>query len=366
MSRMNEILHVRPDDMDCTVQAGVTLQRLNAELRATGLFFPVDPGAKQATLGGMAATRASGTTTVRYGSMRENVINVSAVMASGAVVRTARRARKSAAGYDLTHLLVGSEGTLGIVTELTLKLYGVPETVLSAVASFATIEGACRATMSAIQSGLGIARVELLDDVQIHCVNTQSGLHLEVRPTLFLEFHGASAACQSDFEAFAAIAKEEGGGSMQSTCDEQGRRQLWKARNDAFWSVKSAWPGRQLLVTDVAVPLSKLAAAVSETAADIRDSRLTAPIVGHVGDGNFHCIVVVDPLDGDEVRRVETFLERLVARALSYDGTATGEHGVGQGKRRFMAAEHGLGLDVMRTIKAALDPHGIFNPGKVF
>lgn len=365
-SRMNKVLAVRPADMDCTVQAGVTLQRLRQELRDTGLFFPVDPGSEDATLAGMAATRASGTTTVRYGSMRDNVVNVTAVLASGEVIRTAKRARKSASGYDLTRLLVGSEGTLGLITDLTLRLYGVPEKVLSAVAGFETVEGACRASTLAIQSGLGVARLELLDAMQIQCVNACSRLDLALLPTLFVEFHGSALSCSSDFEAFAAIAQGEGGRGIASATDDAGRKQLWKARHDAFWSVKTTWPGKQVIVTDVAVPLSKLAQTVMETVADISDSRLTAPIVGHVGDGNFHAIVVVDPADGDEMLRVEAFLDRLVARALSHDGTATGEHGIGQGKRRFMMAEHGAGVDVMKSIKAALDPLGIFNPGKLF
>jgi D-lactate dehydrogenase (cytochrome) len=365
-SKMNSVLEIRANDLDCTVQAGVTLQRLNVELRATGLFFPVDPGADQATLGGMASTRASGTATVRYGSMRDNVINVTAVMASGEILRTARRARKSSAGYDLTRLLVGSEGTLGLITELTLKLYGVPETILAATASFATVEGACRASTLAIQSGLCLARIEFLDAVQMQCVNARSALGLDNLPTLFLEFHGSSPACRADFESFETIAAAHGGHGIVSAAGETGRKQLWRARHDAFWSVKETWPGRDVLVTDVAVPLSHLAQAVTETAADIQSSGLTAPIVGHVGDGNFHAIVVVNPSDQGEIAAVEAFLERLVARAQALDGTATGEHGIGQGKRRYMAGEHGPGLAVMRAIKQALDPLEIFNPDKMF
>ena len=365
-SRMNKVLDIRPDDMDCTVEAGVTLSQLNTELRATGLFFPVDPGAEHATLGGMAATRASGTTTVRYGSMRDNVINVTAVLASGDVVRTARRARKSASGYDLTGLLVGSEGTLGLMTELTLRLHGVPETIVSAVAAFDTTEGACRAATLAIQSGLCLARIELLDEVQLRCLNTRANLGLDEVATLFLEFHGSAANCQADVRTFETIAGGEGGRGVTSAGDPASRKLLWRARHDAFWAVKSSWPGKQVVVTDVAVPLSKLAAAVTETAADIRETQLIAPIVGHVGDGNFHAIVVVDPANAAEVARVEAFLERLVARALAYDGTATGEHGIGQGKRRFLAAEHGAAADMMRVIKRSLDPLEIRNPDKIF
>jgi D-lactate dehydrogenase (cytochrome) len=365
-SRMNKILEVRPDDLDCTVEAGVTLQQLRQELRATGLFFPVDPGADSATLGGMASTRASGTMTLRYGSMRDNVVSLTAVMASGEIIRTARRARKSSSGYDLTRLLVGSEGTLGLITELTLKLYGVPEMILAASATFDSIDAACRASTLAIQSGLCLARIELLDEVQMQCVNAYSGLNHDTSPTLFLEFHGSAAACASDYENFKDIALGEGARGHGSASADADRKRLWQARHDAFWSVKAAWPGREVLVTDVAVPLSQLARAVTETAADIKSSALIAPIVGHVGDGNFHAIVVVNPLDTSEVARVEAFLERLVARALALDGTVTGEHGIGQGKRRFLTAEHGAAVEVMRTIKRTLDPLEIFNPDKMF
>jgi D-lactate dehydrogenase (cytochrome) len=364
-SRMNRVLAVRPEDLDCTVEAGVTRVRLNQELRDSGLFFPVDPGAEDATLGGMAATRASGTTTVRYGSMRENVVNLTAVLASGEVIKTAQRARKSSAGYDLTRLLVGSEGTLGLITELTLKLYGVPETVLAAVAVFESLEGACRAAIGAIQSGLALARIELLDAAQIKAVNAYSKLELAETPTLFLEFHGAGPACLNDLEAFRALAADEGLAELKSASDDAGRRNLWKARHDALWAVKYLGAGREVVVTDVAVPLSNLAAAVRETSEDVKRTGLLAPIVGHVGDGNFHAIVVFDAADTTESARVEGFLDRLVARALAYDGTATGEHGIGQGKRRHMQKEHGAGLSVMRAIKHALDPLNILNPGKI-
>ena len=364
-SRMNRVLAVRPEDLDCTVEAGVTRLRLNQELRDSGLFFPVDPGAEDATLGGMAATRASGTTTVRYGSMRENVVNLTAVLASGDIVKTAQRARKSSAGYDLTRLLVGSEGTLGLITELTLKLYGVPESVLAAVAVFESLEGACRAAIAAIQSGLGLARIELLDAAQIKAVNAYSKLELTETPTLFLEFHGAGLACLNDLETFRGLAADEGLAELKSASDEAGRRTLWKARHDALWAVKYLGAGREVVVTDVAVPLSNLAAAVRETADDVVRTGLLAPIVGHVGDGNFHAIVVFDAVDTTECARVEAFLDRLVARALAYDGTATGEHGIGQGKRRYMQQEHGAGLGVMRAIKHAFDPLNILNPAKI-
>lgn len=366
LTHMNKILAVRPDDMDCTVEAGVTLQQLNAELKSTGLFFPVDPGAEYATLGGMAATRASGTTTVRYGSMRDNVISVTAVMPTGDIVRSARRARKSAAGYDLTRLLVGSEGTLGIITDLTLKLYGVPETVLGAIAAFDDVGAACRAAIAGIQSGLNLARVELLDAAQVRCVNARARLGLEEVPTLFLEFHGSSASCLSDFDSFKSMAMDEGGRDLRAAADEAGRRHIWKARHDAFWAVKTSWPGKDVLVTDVAVPLSHLAEAVAQTAQDIEAHGLTAPIVGHIGDGNFHAIVVFDRSNPAELSKVEQFLDRLVARALAHDGTATGEHGIGQGKMRYLTDELGPGVNVMRQIKRAIDPSNILNPGKIF
>lgn len=365
LSRMNSLLEIRPDDMDCTIAAGITLETLRQSLRHTGLFFPVDPGAGEATLGGMASTRASGTTTVRYGSMRDNVVSLTAVMPTGDVIRTARRARKSAAGYDLTRLLIGAEGTLGIITELTLRLSGIPAAIIGAVASFETIAGACRAATLAIQSGLSVARIELLDAVQIACVNAKANLALAEAPTLFVEFHGSEAACRADCATFSEIADGEGGSQLKWAAAEDERRALWRARHDAFWAVKEMWPGREAVVTDVAVPLSKLADIVAETAEDIRAHGLDAPIVGHVGDGNFHAILMLDPNDTEMRASAERFVDRLAARALAYDGTVTGEHGIGQGKRRYMATEHASALDTMRAIKAALDPLGIMNPGKI-
>ncbi|MGL4395031.1 MAG: FAD-binding oxidoreductase [Hyphomicrobium sp.] len=364
-SRMNRVLEIRPHDLDCTVEAGVSRERLNQELRATGLFFPVDPGTSSATLGGMTATRASGTTTVRYGSMRENVVSLTAVMANGDVVKTAGRARKSSAGYDLTRLLVGSEGTLGLITEVTVKLYGVPETVLAAVAPFETLAGACRTVTQAMQCGLSLARIELLDPATLAAVNAHAKLGLPECPTLFLEFHGSAESCAKDLQTFEQLAADEGGTGVRSATDDDGRRALWKARHDALWAVKAHWPGREVIVTDVAVPLSHLAEAVSETADDVARSGLIAPIVGHVGDGNFHAIVSFDGSSAAERHAVEAFLDRLVTRALRLQGTATGEHGIGQGKRKYMYAEHGPGVDVMCAIKTALDPNGILNPGKI-
>jgi D-lactate dehydrogenase (cytochrome) len=362
---MAGVLNVNEQDLDCVVQPGISRKALNDYLRDTGLFFPIDPGAEEATLGGMAATRASGTNAVRYGTMRENVLNVTAVMADGSVVKTGTRARKSAAGYDLTRLLVGSEGTLGIITELTVRLYGVPETILAAVCPFKSLEGACNATIQAIQLGLGLARVELLDEVQVHAVNVHSKTSFEEVPTLFLEFHGSPVSARDMVESFQAIAEEEGAIRFDWAEREEDRRALWKARHEAYWAVRSTWPGKDTLATDVCVPISRLAECVMETKRDIEKNGLIAPIVGHVGDGNFHTSPVFDPADEGEKRKIEEFLGRLSERAIQMEGTCTGEHGVGQGKIKYLRAEHGAGLDVMRQIKTALDPNDLFNPGKI-
>lgn len=364
LSQMNNILAVHHEDLDCVVEPGVTREQLNGHLRDTGLFFPVDPGA-DATLGGMAATRASGTNAVRYGTMRDAVLNLTAVMADGSILRTARRARKSSAGYDLTHLLIGSEGTLGIITELTLRLYGIPEAILSAVCPFDTIEGACDATISAIQLGLGLARIELLDGVQIEACNAHSNLDLRPVPTLFVEFHGTPASAREQVDTFAGIAAENGGGDYQWAERVEDRNALWAARHDAYWAARTYRPGAQVIVTDVCVPISRLAECVIETQKDIAELGLVAPIVGHIGDGNFHVLPLIDMDNAQEVKAARGFLDRLVARALAMDGTCTGEHGVGIGKKKYMKAEHGSGVDVMRAIKKTLDPHNIFNPGKV-
>jgi D-lactate dehydrogenase (cytochrome) len=365
-ARMNRVLAVNERDLDCVVEPGVSRKQLNDYLRDLGLFFPVDPGAEEATIGGMAATRASGTTAVRYGTMRENVLNVTVVMADGSVVKTAQRARKSAAGYDLTRLLVGSEGTLGIITELTVRLYGVPEKVLSAVCPFATLEGACNAVIQSIQLGLGVARMELLDIMQIRAVNQYAKLGLEEKPTLFLEFHGTEAGARDQVENFKAIADSEGALRFDWAEKEEDRRRLWKARHDAYWAIKAVWPGRDAFATDVCVPISRLAECVVETQKDIEALGLIAPIVGHVGDGNFHTSPVFDRNNPKEMAAIETFLERLTKRAIAMEGTCTGEHGVGQGKAKYLKAELGDGLAVMRSIKAALDPLDILNPGKIF
>ena len=365
LSRMNRILALHEEDLDCVVEPGVTRKALNDHLRDQGLYFPIDPGAA-ASLGGMAATRASGTNDVRYGTMRDNVLSLTAVLADGALLKTGRRARKSASGYDLTHLLIGSEGTLGIITELTLKLHGIPETILSAVCPFATLEGACNATIIAMQMGLPLARIELADEVQIKAYNAYSHLTLAEQPTLFLEFHGSATAAREQVETFAEIARGQGGGQFAWAERHEDRSKLWQARHDAYWAARDLRPGAEVVTTDVCVPISALAACVGETRADIDRTGLLAPIVGHVGDGNFHVMPLFDAGSAEERRAVQGFLDRLTERALLMQGTCSGEHGVGQGKIRYLAQEHGAGVDVMIAIKKALDPLNILNPGKIF
>jgi D-lactate dehydrogenase (cytochrome) len=302
---------------------------------------------------------------VRYGTMRENVINVTAVMADGSVIRTARRARKSSAGYDLTKLLVGSEGTLGIMTEVTVKLYGIPESILAAVCPFETVDGACNAVIMAIQLGLGLARMELIDEATVRILNEQAKLNLPVKPMLFLEFHGTEAGTRDQVRIFEEIARGEGAIGFDWAEKEEDRRRLWKARHESYWSVKTAHPGREAIATDVCVPISRLAECVTETMADIRASGLSAPIVGHIGDGNFHTMPMVDMANPKEIAAAEALIEKMAKRAIAMDGTCTGEHGVGQGKIKYLKAEHGAGLAAMRAIKQALDPLDIFNPGKI-
>jgi D-lactate dehydrogenase (cytochrome) len=364
-SRMNRVLAVNERDLDCVVEPGVSRKQLNDHLHDTGLFFPIDPGAEEATIGGMAATRASGTTAVKYGTMRDNVLNITAVLADGSVVKTAQRARKSAAGYDLTRLLVGSEGTLGIITELTVRLFGIPERILSAACPFGTLEGACNAVIQSIQLGVGAARMEIVDEVTIRAVNNHSKLALEEKPTLFLEFHGTEASARDQVEQFRQIAEAEGAIRFDWAEREEDRRRLWKARHEFYWAVKTTWPGRDALATDVCVPISRLAQCLLETQEDITALGLIAPIAGHAGDGNFHTQPMFDRANPEEMAAVETFLDRLAKRAIAMGGTCTGEHGVGQGKAKYLKAELGDSLAVMRAIKAALDPLDILNPGKI-
>lgn len=363
-SRMNRILAVNNDDLDCTVEPGVTREDLNRHLRDSGLFFPIDPGAN-ASLGGMAATRASGTNAVRYGTMRDNVISLTAVMADGRAIKTASRARKSSAGYDLTRLMVGSEGTLGIITSLTIRLAGIPQAISGGVCPFPSVEAACNAVIMTIQMGIPVARIELVNQLQMRAMIAYSKLNYPESPCLFLEFHGSESGVAEQAETFGSIAQEFGGGPFLWTSVAEERNELWKARHNAYWSAQSLRPGAKALSTDVCVPISRLAECIAETEADIQRSGLIAPIVGHVGDGNFHVLVLMNPDDSAEIEAAEEFVTRLNARAIAMEGTCTGEHGVGQGKMGFLRQEIGDGVDFMQAIKQALDPNDIMNPGKI-
>ncbi|MCM2449415.1 FAD-binding oxidoreductase [Agrobacterium vitis] len=348
-TRMDKVLEVNAEDLDCTVQPGVTREALNTYLRDTGLFFPIDPGAN-ASIGGMASTRASGTNAVRYGTMKDNVMALTVVTANGEEIRTAHRARKSSAGYDLTRLFVGAEGTLGVITSITLKLQGIPEKIGGGVCAFADVKSACDAVIMTIQMGIPVARIELLDAMQVRACNAYSNLSLPERPTLFLEFHGTEQTVALQAAQFAAIAEEYGAEDLRFTSDPQERAQLWKARHNAYWAGRALAPELAGLSTDVCVPISKLAECVAETQADIAETGLLAPIVGHVGDGNFHLLILFDDKDTENVDKVEAFMARLNDRALAMDGTCTGEHGVGQGKMSYLEAELGGALDVRRQV----------------
>lgn len=365
LMHMDQVLRVNAEDLDCTVQARVTRKQLNEFIKDQGLFFPIDPGA-DASLGGMAATRASGTNAVRYGTMRENVLGLTVVLADGRIIRTARRARKSAAGYDLTRLFVGSEGTLGIITEVTLKLYGVPEAMAAAVCSFDSLEGAIDTVIQTIQLGVPVARIELLDDVQMGAVNSFSQLDYPVKDTLFLEFHGSEAGVKEQAETVQAIAAENSGGEFKWATKPEDRNKLWAARHDVTYATKALRAGAEVWATDVCVPISRLAECILETKKDLADSFLMAPLVGHVGDGNFHLGFVIKREEEHETKEAERLNDRLVMRAIAMDGTCTGEHGIGLGKMKFLTAEHGEGVSVMRSIKKSLDPKNIMNPGKIF
>jgi D-lactate dehydrogenase (cytochrome) len=365
LSRMNAVLEVNAEDLDCRVQAGVTRKQLNEYLRDQGLFFPIDPGA-DASIGGMCATRASGTNAVRYGTMRDNVLSLTVVTADGRVIKTARRARKSAAGYDLTRLFVGSEGTLGVITEIQLKLYGIPEAISSAVCPFPDLDSAVNTAIATIQTGVPVARVELLDDAQMRACIAYSKLEgFEPVPTLFFEFHGTEAGVKEQAETVQEIAAEFGGGNFRWATKPEDRGKLWEARHNSHYAARALRPGCQVMASDVCVPISRLAECIRESKLDLDASGLVGCIVGHVGDGNFHIGYVVDPTDKDEIARAIAHNDRMVLRAIGMDGTCTGEHGVGYGKIRFMEAEHGDAIAVMRSIKHALDPLGIMNPGKI-
>ena len=364
LSRMDRVLEVNPQDLDCRVQPGVTRKALNQHLRDTGLFFPIDPGA-DASLGGMAATRASGTNAVRYGTMKDAVLSVEAVMADGRVIRTGARAKKSSAGYDLTRLMVGSEGTLGIITELTLRLHGIPEATSAATCSFPTVEAACEATILTIQMGLPVARIELLDELVVKAVNGYSGLSLPETPLLLLEFHGSEAGVAEQAASFGQIAEEAGGTGFHWTANAEERARLWQARHDAYWAVQRLRPEAKAHATDVCVPISRLAEAVGRAKEKAAELGLFCPVVGHVGDGNFHATPLIVMDDPAEVAAAKEFTGFLAEMAVAMDGTCTGEHGVGQGKRGYLRGELGEAVDVMRAIKVALDPQGILNPGKI-
>ncbi|MCH2270784.1 MAG: FAD-binding protein [SAR324 cluster bacterium] len=365
VSGMNQVLEVNDNDLDCRVQAGVTRKQLNQHLRNSGLFFPIDPGA-DASLGGMTATRASGTNAVRYGTMRENVLGLTVVTADGRIIRTGTRARKSSAGYDLTRLFVGSEGTLGIITEVQLRLYGVPEAISAAVCSFETMEGAVNTTISTIQMGIPVARIELLDEVQVDAINRFADFDYALKPTLFFEFHGTEAWVQEQAEMVKEISTDEGGSDFQWSTREQERQKLWEARHNAYYAALALRPGSKGWPTDVCVPISRLADCILETRRDIEESGLTVPLVGHVGDGNFHLLFLIDPEnEEEELQRYQPLNDRLVERALRMGGTCTGEHGIGSGKIKYMEAEHGDSLDLMRQIKQAFDPDNLMNPGKM-
>jgi len=365
LRQMNRVLRVSTEDLDATVEAGVTRLQLAKALRNTGLMFPIDPGA-DATIGGMAATRASGTTAVRYGTMRENVLGLTVVLADGQVVTTGTRARKSASGYDLTRVFVGSEGTLGVITEVTLRLHPQPEAVSAAVCAFDTMEGAVNTVIGTIQLGVPVARIELLDETQIDAINRYSKTSYPVAPTLFFEFHGQDERHVSDqADTVAGIATEHGGRGFQWATRLEDRERLWKARHDALYAALALRPGSRAWTTDVCVPISRLAECVVETKRDNVGAPFPVCLVGHAGDGNFHLLYVLDPESAPELDEARRLNDRLVTRALQMGGTATGEHGVGTGKMKFMDAEHGTGVDVMRAIKRALDPGNRMNPGKV-
>lgn len=362
---MNRILAVHPQDLDCVIEPGVTRKQINENLRDQGLFFPIDPGA-DASLGGMAATRASGTNAVRYGTMKDNVLSMKVVLANGEVMTTSTRAKKSAAGYDLTRLMIGSEGTLGVITELTLKLYGIPEAISAGICPFPSVEAACNATILTIQSGIPVARIELLDALQVRGVNAYSKLTLPETPLLLVEFHGSEASVAEQAESFGDIAQDLGGGPFEWATKAEDRSRLWQARHDAYYAARSLRPGTNALATDACVPISRLAECVTETQVDAKETGLIAPLVGHVGDGNFHLTLLLDMDDESELKKAKSFLERLAERALRMEGTCTGEHGIGQGKMKYLLAEHGpVAMATMRAIKAALDPQGIMNPGKM-
>jgi D-lactate dehydrogenase (cytochrome) len=364
MGQMNKVVRVSVEDLDATVQAGVTRKQLNEEIRHTGLFFPVDPGA-DATLGGMAATRASGTNAVRYGTMRENVLALTVVTADGRIIRTARRARKSAAGYDLTRLFIGAEGTLGIITEVTVRLYAIPEAMSAAVCSFKDMAGAVDTVIQTLQSGVPIARSEALCATTMKAINAYSNMNYPERPTLFLEFHGTQAGVIEQAELVQEIARDHGGEGFNWATRPEDRNRLWSARHQAYFAGLQLRPGARAVSTDVCVPISRLTECIVETTKDIDRASMPIPLFGHVGDGNFHLMILVRPDHEEDLTEAKALNERLVKRALSMEGTCTGEHGIGYGKMGWLREEHGEGVDLMAALKRTFDPDNILNPGKV-
>lgn len=365
LSGMSQVLGIHSEDLDATVQAGVTRKQLNEALRGTGLFFPIDPGA-DASLGGMAATRASGTNAVRYGTMRDNVMAMTAVLADGRIIRTGSRAKKSSAGYDLTRLLVGSEGTLGIITELTVRIYPIPEAISAAVCPFPGVDEAVNTVIRTIQTGIPVARIELLDALTLKAINQFSKTNLPERPTLFFEFHGSEASVAEQAETVQEIAREHSGEHFEWATRPEDRTRLWQARHDAYFACLQMKPGSRAFPTDVCVPISRLAQCIHATNQDIEQVSIPIMLFGHVGDGNFHLVVLIDPANEKEMQEAEWINERVVERALAMEGTCTGEHGIGLGKKKFMIREHGQeAIEVMRALKNALDPQGLLNPGKI-
>ena len=365
MNNMNKILKVYQDDLLVVVQPGVTREQLNTYLRDTGLFFPIDPGAN-ASIGGMTATRASGTNAVRYGTMKDNVIALEVVTPDGQIIKTANKARKSSAGYDLTRLMVGSEGTLGITTEITLKLYGIPEVIAGGRVSFPTVKDATDAVIMTIQAGIPVARIEFMDTAQVKAVNNYSKTNLPEAPLLLVEFHGSQSSVDEQSELFGEISSDFGGKDFEWTSNNEDRNKLWKARHDAYWSCRAVRPEAELYSTDVCVPISKLSDCITETIEDMEQNELIGPIVSHAGDGNFHVALLIDKNSKTELDKLDNFLLRISERAIRMDGTCTGEHGVGQGKRKYMLKELGNAVNVMKSVKEAFDPHKIMNPGKLF
>ncbi len=363
-TQMDKVVEVYQEDLQVTVQPGITREALNEELRATGLFFPIDPGAN-ATLGGMTATRASGTTAVRYGTMKDNVIALEVVLADGRIIRTGSRAKKSSAGYDLTRLMIGSEGTLGVITEITLALQGQPEAIAAAVCDFPDVDAAVNAVITAVQMGIPMARMELIDEASLRAINAHSGLEYPIKPHLFMEFHGSDGAVAEQSETMKGITVDLGGGAFEWTTNTEDRNRLWAARHNAYYASKALHPNQLGLSTDICVPISQLARAISDTQADLAGEGVAGSIIGHVGDGNYHVLMFSHPDKPDQLVRNQALAHRMAKRALAMGGTVTGEHGVGMGKMKYMAEEHGDAWNVMADIKRTLDPQNIMNPGKM-